>query len=370
MYSTCIFCHSSLGHNEVIEEFPIGRRLAFDAMKGRLWVVCARCSRWNLTPLEERWEAIEKCERLFAGQRVRSQTEQIGLARLREGLELIRIGRPRRPEFAAWRYGDVFGSRFKRRLLWIGAGAAAAGGGAAVGLATGALQAAGFLAPPFLVYTGAAVVNGARFYRNHLRGTYVPRSGRLPYLVYGADIKETDLAPGPTPDEWVLNFRHVAGTVPLVGDAARRALGILMARVNTAGAADATTQVAIERLAAAMSPQAFIAGLARASAQRTGNFRKRRADFLRGFRNGEHDLFGQNRPPKDHGALPYLAVDERLALEMAVHEEDERRALDGELALLEAAWKDAEAIAAIADDLVTPPSVREFIAKHRGSGSR
>ena len=43
--------------------------------------------------------------------------------------------------------------------------------------------------------------------------------------------------------------------------------------------------------------------------------------------------------------------DKRLALEMAMHEETERRALDGELALLATAWKEAEEIAAIADEL-------------------
>ena len=59
VYSTCLFCHSPLGENEVVERFPIGRRLAFDAAKGRLWVICRKCARWNLTPLEERWEAIE-----------------------------------------------------------------------------------------------------------------------------------------------------------------------------------------------------------------------------------------------------------------------------------------------------------------------
>lgn len=39
MYTTCLFCHSSLGTNETIESFPVGRRLAFDAAHGRLWVV-------------------------------------------------------------------------------------------------------------------------------------------------------------------------------------------------------------------------------------------------------------------------------------------------------------------------------------------
>jgi hypothetical protein len=40
-----------------------------------------------------------------------------------------------------------------------------------------------------------------------------------------------------------------------------------------------------------------------------------------------------------------------LALEIALHEESERRALQGELVALELAWREAEEIAAIADAL-------------------
>jgi hypothetical protein len=40
MYSTCLFCNSDLGANQAVEHFPVGRRLAFDASKGRLWAVC------------------------------------------------------------------------------------------------------------------------------------------------------------------------------------------------------------------------------------------------------------------------------------------------------------------------------------------
>jgi hypothetical protein len=60
MYSTCIFCNKPLGANESLEAFPVGERLAFDPARGRLWVVCRACERWNLTPLDERWEAIEQ----------------------------------------------------------------------------------------------------------------------------------------------------------------------------------------------------------------------------------------------------------------------------------------------------------------------
>ena len=112
MYSTCLFCSGALGRNESIEHFAVGRRLAFDAAKGRLWVICLQCNRWNLTPLESRWEAIEEAERAYRATKLRSATEHIGLAKLKEGTELVRIGRPLLPEFAAWRYGKVF----KRRM--------------------------------------------------------------------------------------------------------------------------------------------------------------------------------------------------------------------------------------------------------------
>jgi hypothetical protein len=123
MYATCLFCHTRLGANEAIEQFPVGRRLAFDAARGRLWVVCGACGRWNLSPLEERWDAIETCERLFRATRVRVTTTHIGLARLAEGCELVRIGSPLRPEFAAWRYG----TRFTRRRAQARTAVAAAG---------------------------------------------------------------------------------------------------------------------------------------------------------------------------------------------------------------------------------------------------
>ncbi|HEY7569129.1 MAG TPA: hypothetical protein VH762_16225, partial [Gemmatimonadaceae bacterium] len=109
MYATCLFCNKPLGNNEALETFPVGRRLAFDAAKGRLWVVCRQCERWNLTPLDERWEAIEQAEKLYRDTRRRVATDNIGLANLRDGTTLVRIGQPQRPEFAAWRYGDQFG---------------------------------------------------------------------------------------------------------------------------------------------------------------------------------------------------------------------------------------------------------------------
>jgi hypothetical protein len=53
---------------------------------------------------------------------------------------------------------------------------------------------------------------------------------------------------------------------------------------------------------------------------------------------------------------------------MALHEEQERRALEGELWRLERAWDEAEEIAAISDDLLLPTGTGEFLERHRRDG--
>src|SRR5207302_74264 len=62
----------------------------------------------------------------FRGTFVRVSTDNIGLARLADGLELLRIGAPLRPEFAAWRYGRHFSTRRRRTHVIAGTGIAAA----------------------------------------------------------------------------------------------------------------------------------------------------------------------------------------------------------------------------------------------------
>lgn len=51
-------------------------------------------------------------------------------------------------------------------------------------------------------------------------------------------------------------------------------------------------------------------------------------------------------------ALLDVPLVDRIALEMAAHEESERKALDGDLEALTAAWREADEIAAIADALL------------------
>ena len=329
-----MFCSKPLGANEVVETFPVGRRLAFDTARGRLWVVCRRCERWNLTPLEERWEAVEDCERIFRDTRLRVSTENIGLARHPEGLTLVRIGEPLRPEFAAWRYGDQFGRRRRRVAVTTGIVVSAAVGLAVGGLAAGLAISTAFL--PFQalqLYTmggtrirlrlGDGRVKVFRSFYGTIPGRLRPADGEG--LGFRIHLEKYSLRRG--------NQKF-----SLEGEAACRAAGALLAKANAHGGTEGEVQDGVAQIEAAGSAEHLITDLASAN------------DFKDGA--GMPGLIG---------AMPQPT---RLALEMALHEEQERRALEGELWLLEQAWREAEEIAAISDDLLLPEGAEDFVREH------
>jgi hypothetical protein len=360
MYSTCLFCNRPLGTNEAIEEFPIGRRLAYDPAKGRLWAVCRRCERWNLSPLEIRWEAIEACERAFRDTRLRVSTDNIGLARLSEGLELVRIGDPQRPEFAAWRYGDQFGRRRQRALLYTAAGSAAVGAVVVGGTALGVTVGGGW-------WGFAGLYN---HWKNERTIARVRDEDGNPIRVQQKHLLESRLLPGPGADGWELELAHVPGWdkvshktrashTRLQGEGALRITGQVMARVNRRGGRKQTVQDAVRRIEEVAHPEHYLKEAAR--------------DSERLRRNGAAALAEKRRRGRSRashtrkGSLEALPADMRLAVEMATQEQAEREAMQGELAALEAAWQAADEIAAIADDLLLPDSVREFIRRESGT---
>jgi hypothetical protein len=346
MYATCIHCHAKLGANESIEHFPVGRRLAFDAARGRLWVVCRRCGRWNLTPLEERWEAIEECERAFRATKLRMSTENIGLARLGEGVELVRIGSPERPEMAAWRYGAQFSKRRLRR------GALSL----VVGLFPSALHATGVTPSlmgslPLLLgmtacmgigATPTLIMHAERQFRVVTRGV---TEDAQPWTLTARHARQAKLLSSPeTESKWQLLAVHDRGESRLEGAEAMRVLRPLLARFNRAGAASSEVRDAVARLDAEGGSTQILA--------RTAS------------RGIIHHYHGSLRLETRADTLARLPQSLRLALEMAAHEESERRALEGELAQLERDWQEAEEIAAIADNLLIPAPVRELLARH------
>ena len=327
MYSTCIFCHAALEANDTIEHFPVGRRLAFDSERGRLWVICRRCRQWNLTPTEERWEAIEECERFYRDTRLRVSTDQIGLARLPSGVELVRIGRPQRPEFAAWRYGDQLGRRRRAAFVKIGIGLGALGavvvGGAAAGIGIGSF---GWL----IGQMGERIVKGSP--ERIVARLQAPDAGEI--TVRGKHLSLLQFV-GARDSGFQLGVPHRKAIVTLQGDSAVQAMGKLLPELNRFGGSRERVSEAVTLIERETDPLRFI------------DFAARQAT---------------NRGRPKISALPEAT---RLALEMAAHEDSERRALEGELALLEQAWKEAEEVAAIADNMFLPSFVEDWMRKHR-----
>ena len=114
MYTTCAFCNAKLDGDGGPSGLGVGRRIAFDEWKGRLWVICGKCARWNLTPFDDRLERIESVARTASAGRIAASTPQIALIRW-ERYELVRVGKPPRQELATWRYGERLAQRARDR---------------------------------------------------------------------------------------------------------------------------------------------------------------------------------------------------------------------------------------------------------------
>jgi hypothetical protein len=330
MYAACLYCQGHLGRNESLSRFPVGKRFAFDRARGRLWVICGTCARWNLSPLEERWETIEDCERLFRRTHVRASTPNIGLVELNDGITLVRIGKPLFPEFAAWRYGR----RFRRRRFKTGIAAGA--------LVTGALGTT--------VSAVVAGLGGAAFVAAYATALWIVDEGpkRRPVTSFRLgrkllrlthDDAEATRVFADGEGRYGLSLHHAEGVELLRGSDVKRALSYVVPALSPFGGDQQEITSAIEIVDSAGSADACVA--------RT---------FERAKRYG--------------GWFNHFPVETRLALEMSLQEDDERRALEGELDALERAWRDAEQIASIADSLLIPGDVLERIAGLKRQPSR
>lgn len=318
---------------------PIGRRIAFDALKGRLWVVCTQCGRWNLTPFEERWEAVEDCERLFRDTRLRVATDNIGLAQPRWGFELVRIGAALRPEIAAWRYGTKLLHR----------------------------------APTVAGYAQSLGVN----HRTVMRIRTLPRRhevlarvkhNKTRITIRYAHLPEAELFRPDRDETWRVRVRHDHGLAMLEGAEAMKAARVLLTALNDGTAPEDLVRAAVLKLDDAGQSDSYFARVAALALGSSWG----RLPVVRGGNKEDH-VARRDRPvaerlivrltarsfwsrggtgSEDRTLLHVVPDVDRLALEMAANEDAERRALTGELAQLEEAWREAEEIAAIADHLL------------------
>lgn len=333
MWARCIACHSKFPRNRFLSAFPIGSRFAFDPVRGRLWVICSSCGRWNLAPFEERWEAVETLEELFQNSRSRVSSGEVSLARVNGSNDLIRIGDPPRSELAAWRYVRQFR---RRRGVALASGAAAVGLGVGVplaGLPLGSLVGVGlFLAPWFLIGWPRAITRGPSGEPRYItpgefRRTWMPADT----TEWCVEVEDRELdGPARLFEQYARQYGPIVERYVLRGEDALSFLRLALPALNRNGAPAKRVRLAVDHIEAAGTAAAY----------------------LDEFRTHDHSYHLR--------ALPRSVL---LAFEMALFEEDERRALAGEIDRIRDAWVEAEELAAIVDELIPPVGWDDFRAR-------
>jgi hypothetical protein len=317
MYSRCLFCHATLPENDTFDGLVTGKRFAFDSARGRLWVICGLCRRWNLIPIESRWENLEALEKIARDEaRLLLQTDNIALLRVGE-VELVRVGRANLPEEAWWRYGRELTSRrarFRRLSLTMGAlTGAVALGGMTVGIGVIGVLGLG----PVL----QTIAREVKFGPTAWRGTATCSScGSVLREIQFQNTNRVVLAQQANGFE--LRYRCQRCQIDtlnaghrLSGSSAEHLLRRILAYRHYEGASEQQVQAST------------------AVIQEIGSAR---------------DLTQRLALQRIHlGELPRPYA---LALEIAINDEMERRLLELEATELEARWREEEELAAIVDD--------------------
>lgn len=348
MFTRCLFCHQPFPPNQSLEHFPVGRRVAYDPGRGRLWAICDGCGRWSLAPIEERWEALEELEKLTTDRaKLLSQTEHIALLRA-EDLDIVRVGRARLREEAWWRYGKELVRRRAHTQRLRVAQTAVMIGAAMAGAALGGLGMFGF-------YGGGRgrlfmnIDRWRKFGRTAWRGgTMCPRCGMVMERIGFRDARNMIVHPDGS-DGLTLHLscprcgwrQRDAGFV-LEGVTADHVLRRVLAYQNFSGASERTVKEATQAIEELGSPNALTRRIA-AERVRLG------------------DLAGPRRQSRRR-VNRYAS--KAIAFEIAVNDETERRLLELELAALESRWREEEEIAAISDGELTPlPRLNELLIR-------
>jgi len=296
--STCAFCDAKLR----------GKKIAFDPERVRLWEICGRCGQWNMSPLEtdERTRAVGELELRFRAAPEHGGSTAIGVARV-GGSTLVRVGDASWREFAAWRYGKRLVHRRDRDILLL-----------LINALVGVLPWGDRILTTTIALSTTGVVLGVGIL---LTWAYRPvcriwlRDGRRARLTGRHERRARLVVEGET---WMLRVRHDRGESLLVGRQAVRVLAILLARRNFSGAAKVEVATAIEMV------------------ERAGGSDRVFTTWL--------------RPLRVDGTLRRLPKTLALALEMATHEQDERRGLEGELAALRFDMREAEKLGRIVEE--------------------
>jgi len=337
LFTHCLVCHTPFPPNEELEFFSTSTRVAYDAVRGRLWAICRSCKRWSLAPIEERWEALEELEKVVKDRaKLLSQTDNVALMRV-GNLDVVRVGRANLTEEAWWRYGRELTSRAEKHRKLTFLGTAAAGAAIAGGWATGGITWLG----AWLVWehAPAQVTQAARWLRfggSAWRGSReCTRCGHVFHNVAYRDRAQVILSPGTDGGDAL----SVTLRCPLCGDLGDGGLHLhgkegeyvsrrLLAYHHHTGASEQRVRRATRLIEAAGSPE----------------------NLTRIVIKEGRTLGGLQRT----GAI---------ALEIAANDTAEQLLLELELAEVEAHWKREEELASIIDGELTPLPLLETLRR-------
>lgn len=323
MYTTCGFCAGQLGGDGGASGLAIGRRFAYDGYRSRAWVICQRCGRWNLTPFDSREATIDALENMSLNGRVAATSEQVSLIRV-GGYDVVRVGKPRRPEYATWRYGERVKARERERMK-------------------------------FIVPATAIAIGGMVAFNFAIGGGMAYMLGQVPGM---ADSLYTN----------VVGNRKVANVEPPICEKCGktmvlRAKHLQHARLTHTAHEDLALLVSCPdcrvygaQIEGADAETALRAGLTFVNLKK-GKRVKKKAEEAAGYvdRHGGPEQFIRltTRIEKPVGNLVGA---EALALEMAVDEQAELRELERQ-------WKQAEEIANIADSMLIDPGMDDRLKR-------
>lgn len=348
MFVRCSFCSEPFESNGSIGSCSVGRIFAFEPQKGRVWVICRSCRRWNLLPDEERPAVVEDCERRFADARTRTATDNVSLAELRDGTQLIRVGAASPREITNWRYGKQLVRRRMQLAIRV-----------AVGIATAAAMFYAGLIPSIIAVSviaatanvGTIVYSRRTCARLRLGGRALRLSRhsiahvelrpnvdhgfelRIPYL----DEGRYDLA---TVELWARNWLSSSryDSIILSGRSAWPAARIILPVLNSAGGTPADVAEAMTLIDLYRTPEELWKSLAET----------KRSSFPA--------LWGHERGGSAMSVAAFrlgrLRLAQRLALEISIQTAVENEALNPALDDFQAHWMEAVEIAEIADQLL------------------
>lgn len=318
MYHTCAFCSGALGGDGGASGLAVGRRFAYDGWKSRAWVICQRCGRWNLTPLDTRLDAVAALERMAAAGRIAATTDQVALVRL-GAYDVVRVGKPPRVEMATWRYGERIKARQREKMkVVVPVTLAVVGLSVAVNIAAGGSM--GVLIGQVPNFANSIYTGMVGYRKVPIEPPICARCGKV----------------------MVLRSRHV--TEARLQHTSRADLALLLRcpRCKDEGAL----------LEGADAETALRSGLTYLNLRHSRRLKKKAPEAaLRVDACGGAEAFIALQAQREAKVDTYRGA-QALALEMSVDEQAELRELERQ-------WRDADEIANIADNLLTPPAIED-----------